>query len=148
VIKGQGVRLGEHVERAESTKVSFARIAGDLLNWLGYVVGLVAGLLEFWRFRCDRRADAAYKQLLDEARRDRKAIYTEEQAAKLRDLAHALERSVRKEIPLQARRAFVESQIEATSDTILSSVRQYERLSGELHKLQRTPKRSLLRSPA
>lgn len=46
-----------------------------------------------------------------------------------------MERSARSEIPRQARRVFLESQLEAVRDTILSGVRQHKLLDEELNRL-------------
>jgi hypothetical protein len=62
-------------------------------------------------------------------------MYSEAQITELTSLVSRLQKSARRDIPRQARRIFVESQIEANRDSLLSAMKQHEILARELSRL-------------
>jgi hypothetical protein len=105
------------------------------LGWLGWVVGIVSGTLQVQTWRKDRKLGPAKEQLFEEALRDREGQYSEKQIQELTGLMRQLESATRKEIPRQARRVFLQSQLEAITDNVSSETRQYRKIAEELRKL-------------
>ncbi|MEU8126718.1 hypothetical protein AB0B68_05865 [Micromonospora sp. NPDC049049] len=111
-----------------------AEVVG-IFGWIGWVIGLGAGILQILAFNRDRRLGPAKEQLFEEALRDRKGKYSEEQILELTELVRMLERSARSEIPRQAKRVFLESQLEAIRDTVFTGVKQHQLIVEELNRL-------------
>jgi hypothetical protein len=110
-------------------------VAISFLGWLGWMVGIVSGTLHVQSWRKDRRLGPAKEQLFEEALRDRKGIYSEEQITELTKLVHDLERSSKTEIPRQARRVFLQSQLEEINDSVATNVKRHQALAEELRQL-------------
>jgi hypothetical protein len=105
------------------------------LGWFGWVVGIVSGTLQIQTWRKDRKLGPAKEQLFEEALRDREGQYSEEQIKELTGLVRQLERVTRTEIPRQARRVFLQSQLEAIKDNVSAETKQHRKIAEELRKL-------------
>ena len=106
------------------------------LSWLGWLVGLISGGLHIYLWRRDRKIGPAKEQLFEEALRDREGQYNERQIQELTRLMRQLENKTKSDVPRQARRVFIQNQLDVVSDTIMSSVKQHAQLSRELEQLQ------------
>lgn len=105
------------------------------LGWLGWLIGVTSGSLHFYLWRRDRKIGPAKEQLFEEALRDRKGQYSESQIRELTKLVGQLENVTKREVPRQARRVFIQNQLDVLSDTVTSSVKQHAQLSQELEHL-------------
>lgn len=105
------------------------------LGWVGWVIGVVSGLLQIYLWRRDRRIGPAKEQLFEEALRDREGQYSNAQIQDLKKVLRRLENATRTEVPRQARQVFIENQLETVSDSVSSGVKQYGQLSRELEQL-------------
>lgn len=108
---------------------------GTGLGALGWVVGIVSGWLQFLSWRENRRLGPAKEHLFAEALRDFKGKYTEEQIAELTAIHADLDRRVKNEIPLQARREFLRSQRSAIANSMSDLYQQYQAVDTELQTL-------------
>lgn len=99
------------------------------LSWLGWLVGLISGGLHIYLWRRDRKIGPAKEQLFEEALRDREGQYNERQIQELTRLMRQLENKTKSDVPRQARRVFIQNQLDVVSDTIMSSVKQHAQLS-------------------
>jgi hypothetical protein len=69
--------------------------------------------------------EGAYRTLLEQARRDWKGRYTEEQIEELTEQFKHLERQIRREIPRQARRVFLKDQLDTLANSVTEQYQEY-----------------------
>lgn len=108
------------------------QVVGWVLGVMGWIVGVVSGWIEFKSYREQKRMEGAYRSLLEQAQRDWTGRYTEEQVADLTAQFRRLEAQIRREIPQQARRVFLEDQLDALTSSISEQYQQYTSLRQEL----------------
>lgn len=104
------------------------------LGWLGWAVGLYAGYLQ-WRARRDqRKLEGPYKQLLEEAGLRRQAHVTETELEALEAKVDRYRHELRRDIPVEARRAFNEersSELALLIDRLVGEYEETRRKLGE-----------------
>ncbi len=104
----------------------------QVLGWMGWVVGIIALVIQVKSFRDQKKLEKGYVNLLEQANRDWKGKYEEAQLADLAQELAQLERKIEKEIPKQARQVFVKDQLETISEAIGELYERHSKLSAEL----------------
>lgn len=105
---------------------------GWIFGVIGWIVGIIAGYIQFKSYSEQRALEAGYLAILEQAKTDWVGKYTEEQLAVLSEELTALEERIQRDIPKEARRLFLTSQLHDLRSNITQSYIDYERLSQEL----------------
>jgi hypothetical protein len=108
------------------------QIIGWVLGVLGWIFGIVSGWIQVKGYREQKQMEGAYRTLLEQARRDWKGRYTEEQIEELTEQFKLLERQIRREIPRQARMVFLKDHLDTLANSVTEQYREYVRLKKEL----------------
>lgn len=113
-------------------QIPSVQIVGWTLGALGWVVGLVSGVIQVKGYSKQRNFEGAYQTLLEDAQRDWRARYTEEQVRDLTEQFDHLQSKIANDVPRQAKRVFLEDQLDALNETIGQSYERYAKLASQL----------------
>lgn len=108
------------------------QLVGWTLGAVGWIVGIVSGFMQVKSYFQQQRMEGAYRTLLEQAQRDWKARYTEEQVRDLTNQIEQLQVKIAKDVPNEARRVFLEDQLHALNEAIGQSYERYVDLSKQL----------------
>jgi hypothetical protein len=103
---------------------------------VGVVVGLIAGIQQIATTLRRRRFSRAERRVLETVARALDAESAAEDVAKYEALRESLRRQVEDEVPLEARRVFLRTQIDHLRQRIGADVTEFERLRGQLARLE------------
>jgi hypothetical protein len=109
----------------------FLGLAG-LAGWVGWAAGVGALVFEVRKWRSDRREGPVMRELVERELRDKKGVYTEEQIKAMTGVVESLTRQARIDVPIVARRTFIESQREQLASSIDKDFREYKALGKKL----------------
>ena len=108
-----------------------------ILGVIGWIVGLVAGWIQVKSYREGKRINAGYQEILERAKQDWEGRYTQEQVQKLTEQFDQLQDTIKKEVPKQAKRVFLEDQLIALSDRIAQLFLKYNAIATEFSEISR-----------
>jgi hypothetical protein len=125
-----------------------------LLGAFGWIVGIVSGFLQVKSYLGQRKYENAHKMILEQAERDWKGKYTQEQIDSMVQELRRLEASINRDIPRKARRVFLEDQLSSLKDDLVRNYSRYNELVAELSlvddrlpdQIQRTVETSIMPS--
>lgn len=108
------------------------KVLGWSLGAFGWVFGIIAGWIQLKSYRGQKQLENAYHTLFDQAQREWQGKYTEEQIAQLTQQFQQLEAQIRKDIPQQARRVFLQDKQRSMVTSIGELYQQYQTINQEL----------------
>jgi hypothetical protein len=105
---------------------------GWILGALGWIAGINSWYLQNKSYREQKNTEHGYRQILEEAGRDRKAQFTKDQIASMAKEMQRLEESIKRDIPQRARRVFLEDQLAKVKEDLAQGYLQYEEIISKL----------------
>lgn len=120
------------IQNTDLTHLTWTQIIGWTLGATGWVVGIVAAIVQFKSFANQKKLEKSYENILEQAKRDWEGKYTEEQIRDLAERLAGLQKQIERDIPKQARRVFVKDQIETISDNMAELYARRIKLTAEL----------------
>lgn len=103
-----------------------------ILSALGWVIGIAMAWLQVKAYREQKQVEGGYRNILAQAQRDWQGKYTEDQIRELTTQFQKLEGQIRREIPEQARRVFLEDKQNTLGQSINELFDQYQSVGREL----------------
>ena len=102
------------------------------LGIIGWIVGIVSGVMSIIEQAKKKKIDKGYEELLERARCDWEGKYTEEQVKELTQQFQALKRQIEIDIPKQAKRVVLQKKIDELTESISTSYEEYKDLSSKI----------------
>ncbi|MBZ9623655.1 hypothetical protein G9F71_012415 [Clostridium sp. FP2] len=100
---------------------------------LGTIIGLISGFITYKGFRGQKNMEYGYMSILEQAKRDWKGRYTENQINDLTVQFRNLEEQIRNEIPQQVRKTLLENQLNTICISIGDLYNQYKTIKNEIY---------------
>lgn len=113
-------------------QIPSVQIIGWTLGAIGWILGIISGIVQLKSYREQKDLENAYRLVFDQAQRDWKGKYTQEQIDDLKSELIRLEQAIRKDVPRQARVVFLEDQLKALEEDIARLYSNHVSLSDEL----------------
>lgn len=102
------------------------------LNWLGYVVGLVAGLQQLIIWMRSRRLSKAQSRAFEILNSQLNAEEAKEAASKYESMRESLRLQVEQDIPREARRVYLKNRLDRLGESLSHDYEEYSAIEQEL----------------
>ena len=113
----------------ELLKTPWVQIVGWTLGGIGWIIGIVSGLIQLRSYYEQKRLEKGYVSILEQAKRDWEGRYTEEQVNSLTQELTRLQEAIHRDVPQQAKQVFLEEQLQDISGDIGRLYSRYAQLS-------------------
>jgi hypothetical protein len=113
----------------------------EILGWLGWVVGLFSGWLQWRSYRGQKKNESGYLEVLERAARDRTGRYSEEELDRLQADIDQAKREMIEVVPAEAKRVFLQERSQSLVEQLYSTYEDYEKT---MQDLGRSPETGLL----
>jgi hypothetical protein len=104
----------------------------------GWLIAIISGWLQWKSYREQKQNEKGYREILERAKQDWDGRYTEEQVQQLTKQFTQLQEQIRQDVPLQARRVFLEDRLNTLSENIALLYSQYNDLTKEYSEMPMT----------
>jgi len=111
----------------------------SLIVVIGFMLSLTANIIQVWSYFKQKRFEGAYSEAFKKWEKNLKGKYTDQQIKELKKEMMELQEKIASDIPNQARRVFLEEQINSLKDNISQSYALLEKSSKELKNQPRSP---------